>query len=276
MGAGGAEAGPPQVIAACFPGHALSHTLVTLNRTRSLPLPTPPRAISCGAEHTVAVTPEDVITWGSNEHGQCGHGEKAEMEWVKPRSIKMLHEQMVTQVGAAGRAGEGPAQRRTACWLLERQRFVWRGVPGQRAAGGRACAHLPAVPPCPVAPHPVPQVICGKFHTLCVTATSQVYAWGRNGSGQLGLGDTADRRSPALVEGLWALPVLQLAAGALVWGGGRSGQLLRLDLSRAGLSAWWECSRQAPGLLSHASDTAPPPAPASLHASRQASRIAWR
>jgi hypothetical protein len=77
------------------------------------------------------------------------------VDWVKPRSIKMLHEQMVTQV------------------------------------------------------------ICGRYHTLCVTATSQVYAWGRNSSGQLGLGDTSDRRGPTLVEGLWALPVLQLAAGEL-------------------------------------------------------------
>lgn len=125
------------------------------------PLPPARRAISCGAEHTIAITPEDVITWGSNESGQCGHGDKAEVEWVKPRSIKMLHEQMVTQV------------------------------------------------------------ICGRYHTLCVTATSQVYAWGRNGSGQLGLGDTQDRRGPTLVEGLWALPVLQLAAGAR--GGGHGG-----------------------------------------------------
>lgn len=48
----------------------------------------------------MAITPEDVITWGSNEYGQCGHGDKSETTWVKPRSIKMLHEQMVTQVGA--------------------------------------------------------------------------------------------------------------------------------------------------------------------------------
>ncbi|KAL4443784.1 hypothetical protein ABPG75_011521 [Micractinium tetrahymenae] len=135
------------------------------------------KAISCGAEHTVAITPEDVITWGSNEYGQCGHGDKSETTWVKPRSIKMLHEQMVTQV------------------------------------------------------------ICGRYHTLCVTATSQVYAWGRNSSGQLGLGDTVDRRGPTLVEGLWALPVQQLAAGEahsvaltsngflFTWGGNDSGQL---------------------------------------------------
>ncbi len=111
------------------------------------------RAIACGAEHTVALTPQDVITWGSNGHGECGHGEKAETVWVKPRSLKMLHEQMVTQV------------------------------------------------------------VCGAHHTLCVTATSQVYAWGQNDHGQLGLGDFHARRTPATVDGLWALPVLQLAAG---------------------------------------------------------------
>ncbi|GAB4814343.1 hypothetical protein N2152v2_001389 [Parachlorella kessleri] len=135
------------------------------------------KAVACGAQHTIAITPQDVITWGSNENGQCGHGEKAETDWVKPRSIKMLHEQMVTQV------------------------------------------------------------VCGRFHTLCVTATSQVYAWGRNSSGQLGLGDTADRRAPAAVDSLWAMPVLQLAAGdahsaaltsngfMFTWGSNDKGQL---------------------------------------------------
>jgi ubiquitin-protein ligase E3 A len=135
------------------------------------------RAVACGAAHVVAVTPEDVITWGANEAGQCGHGERAEEAWVKPRSLKVLH-------------GAG-----------------------------------------------VVQVACGRRHTLCVTATSAVYAWGRNGAGQLGLGDAADRRSPALVAALWALPVTALAAGdahsaaltsngfLFTWGGNEAGQL---------------------------------------------------
>ena len=62
-------------------------------------------------------------------------------------------------------------------------------------------------------------MVCGARHTLCVTATSQVYAWGHNGDGQLGLGDTLDRRAPTLLEGLWAMPVLQLAAGERGVGG---------------------------------------------------------
>ena len=65
------------------------------------------------AEHTVALTPDDVITWGENGDGQCGQGERAERGCVKPRSIKPLQGLHVTQV------------------------------------------------------------VCGRFHTLCVTATSQ-------------------------------------------------------------------------------------------------------
>jgi alpha-tubulin suppressor-like RCC1 family protein len=61
----------------------------------------------------VAITPDDVITWGSNSMGQCGQGDRAETDWVKPRSIKPLQSMFVCQI------------------------------------------------------------VCGRYHTLCVTATSQ-------------------------------------------------------------------------------------------------------
>lgn len=61
----------------------------------------------------------------------------------------------------------------------------------------------------------VTQVVCGQYHTMCVTATSLVFAWGKNSSGQLGLGDTTDRRTPAFIDSLWAMPVQQLAAGIM-------------------------------------------------------------
>ncbi len=37
--------------------------------------------------------------------------------------------------------------------------------------------------------------------------SAQVYAWGCNAAGQLGVGDCAARRSPAAVDALWAMPV---------------------------------------------------------------------
>lgn len=63
----------------------------------------------------MAITPDDVITWGSNSMGQCGQGDRAETDWVKPRSIKPLQSMFVCQI------------------------------------------------------------VCGRYHTLCVTATSQVH-----------------------------------------------------------------------------------------------------
>lgn len=64
-----------------------------------------------------------------------------------------------------------------------------------------------------------------------------MFAWGCNARGQLGLDDRCDRDVPSLVAGLWAQPVVQLAAGAehsmavtshgalFVWGCNRYGQL---------------------------------------------------
>ena len=62
----------------------------------------------------MAITPEDVISWGANDLGQCGQGDRSETTWVKPRSLKPLQQAYVSQV------------------------------------------------------------VCGRTHTLCVTATSQV------------------------------------------------------------------------------------------------------
>ena len=41
----------------------------------------------------------------------------------------------------------------------------------------------------------------------------QVFAWGLNSAGQLGMGDSVARKSPCAIEALWAMPVQQLAAG---------------------------------------------------------------
>lgn len=55
-------------------------------------------ALGHRAEHTIAITPEDVISWGANDRGQCGQGERSETDWVKPRSLKPLQQADVSQV----------------------------------------------------------------------------------------------------------------------------------------------------------------------------------
>ncbi|CAD7697676.1 unnamed protein product [Ostreobium quekettii] len=132
------------------------------------------RNVTCGSEHTVAVSSQEVYSWGSNEHGQLGQGDLAPDCVRKPRVVKALHGKMVMQV------------------------------------------------------------VCGKFHTLAVTAQSHVYGWGQNSQGQLGLGDRVERHTPTHVDALWALPVKQLAAGD--WHS--------MALTNSGFLFTWGCNQQ--------------------------------
>jgi alpha-tubulin suppressor-like RCC1 family protein len=48
---------------------------------------------------------------------------------------------------------------------------------------------------------------------FAITETGAVYAWGRNEKGQLGLGDTKDRKCPTLVNALSGYRIVKAATG---------------------------------------------------------------
>ena len=49
---------------------------------------------------------------------------------------------------------------------------------------------------------PIRHIACGGQHSFLVSHSGAVYAWGKNNKGQLGLGDTDDRRFPTQVRSL--------------------------------------------------------------------------
>ena len=83
------------------------------------------------------------------------------------------------------------------------------------------------------------RIAAGGCHTVCVSASGRVFAWGSNAWGQLGAGDTENRVVPTLITGglLETKSVVQVTAGfrhtacltadglVLVCGYGGSGQL---------------------------------------------------
>lgn len=83
------------------------------------------------------------------------------------------------------------------------------------------------------------QISLGLEHTVALTEASEIYTWGSNNQGQLGLGYCSSRpmATPQLVECLSALPVRQVVAGAnhnllvtpsgsvYAWGSNSRGQL---------------------------------------------------
>lgn len=54
---------------------------------------------------------------------------------------------------------------------------------------------------------------CSSFHSVLITDEGQVFTFGRNTFGQLGLGDTETRDTPQLVEGLKGYNIIQAATG---------------------------------------------------------------
>ncbi len=79
-----------------------------------------------------------------------------------------------------------------------------------------------------------PQVAAGESHTLYLTVTKSVWAWGQNNFGQLGDGTVFDRTTPHQVERLTALDIvavdvgkahsIALTAEGRIWSWGFNGQ----------------------------------------------------
>ncbi|CAO2603980.1 E3 ISG15--protein ligase Herc6 [Lemmus lemmus] len=58
------------------------------------------------------------------------------------------------------------------------------------------------------------QVSCGHYHSLALSEDGQVFSWGSNSQGQLGLGRTySSQASPQRVKSLKGIPLAQVAAG---------------------------------------------------------------
>ena len=60
----------------------------------------------------------------------------------------------------------------------------------------------------------VVQIACGKKHTLALTNNGELYAWGSNSDGQLGLGeDVKIETRPRIIADLETLPIAFIACG---------------------------------------------------------------
>ncbi len=84
---------------------------------------------------------------------------------------------------------------------------------------------------------PIASIACGGHHSVAVSLSGAVYAWGRNAHGQLGIGSQEDRHFPTQVRGLRHQDVRRAACGqdhtacltadggVFTFGGGSYGQL---------------------------------------------------
>ncbi|KAM6265683.1 putative E3 ubiquitin-protein ligase HERC4 [Porphyrio hochstetteri] len=162
------------------------------------------RDVGCGLRHTVFVLDDGTVyTCGCNDLGQLGH-EKARK---RPEHVGALDAQNIVAVSC----GEA----HTLALNDKGQVYAWGlATDGQLGLPGtEECIRVPRNIKS-LSEIQIVQVACGYYHSLALSKGSEVFSWGQNKYGQLGLGyEYKKQSSPQLIKSLLGIPFAQIAAG---------------------------------------------------------------
>ncbi|XP_053683215.1 probable E3 ubiquitin-protein ligase HERC4 isoform X2 [Sabethes cyaneus] len=193
--------------------------------------------VACGGSHTLLLTVEGkLFACGNNDLGQLGH-DTADVPNKRPQYVSSLENYIITQV----RSGSAHSLALTNWGQL----FSWgSNVLGQLGHDSDQNSFPTPRMVKSIATKTVVQIAAGQMHNLALTNSGELYAWGANGYGQLGLGMTNEKVStPTLVKSLAGIPIAFITCGGchsfaisksgaiFCWGKNIFGQLGLNDLS---------------------------------------------
>eukprot|EP00520_Triparma_pacifica_P000424 CAMPEP_0118642234 /NCGR_PEP_ID=MMETSP0785-20121206/5730_1 /TAXON_ID=91992 /ORGANISM="Bolidomonas pacifica, Strain CCMP 1866" /LENGTH=1049 /DNA_ID=CAMNT_0006533779 /DNA_START=23 /DNA_END=3169 /DNA_ORIENTATION=+ len=184
-------------------------------------------AIACGEMHCLAVTDSrKVFSWGRNYYGRLGHGDSNNRS--VPEMIRSLSHLSINNVSA------GVAY--SAAVSVEGNLYTWGyGGHGQLGHNDKKNYSQPLMVKS-MSDEIVTKVEAAYGHTLCLTATGELFSWG-SGNGLLGLSDTNARLTPTQVTLLSGVEIIDICSGydhslalnsvgeVYSWGNGGYGQL---------------------------------------------------
>ncbi|KAG8649356.1 ultraviolet-B receptor UVR8 isoform X3 [Manihot esculenta] len=150
------------------------------------------KEIACGGRHSAVVTDAGALfTFGWGLYGQCGQGSTNDQ--LRPTCIPTLSSIQVESVAAG--------LWHTVCITANRRVYAFGGNQfGQLGNGADQDETRPTLLDAPsLESKRAKMVSCGARHSAILTEDGQVYSWGWNKYGQLGLGDSIDRNIPSRV-----------------------------------------------------------------------------
>ncbi|MFF2007639.1 Ig-like domain repeat protein [Streptomyces sp. NPDC058195] len=195
-----------------------------------LPAGSTATAIASGDDFVVALTSTgELLAWGYNQWGQLGNGVTGGESNV-PVHVNLPAGTTATAVSC----GAGHCLALTAAGEV----LAWGDNDFGQLGDGTVVSRNEPVPVNLPAGTTVTSIAGGDDHSLALTSTGQVYAWGYNGGGQLGNGTTTNSSTPVLVHLPTGITVTSVAAAhgfqsfaltaageVLAWGDNTYGQL---------------------------------------------------
>lgn len=192
-----------------------------------LPAGTKATAIAAGCFQGIALTSTDrVLAWGDNAYGELGNGNTSQSDL--PAKVKIPAGAKVTAIAGGGHHSLAlTATGRVLAWGED--------ATGQLGDGKTTSSDVPVDVKLPAGIRAT-AISGGGHHSLALTSTGQVLAWGENG-GQLGTGNTTQSDIPVDATLPPRTRVVAIAAGghhslALTstdqlpaWGDNESGEL---------------------------------------------------
>jgi alpha-tubulin suppressor-like RCC1 family protein len=178
-----------------------------------LPAGTVVTAVATGHEFDLALTStSQVYAWGSNRNGQLGQGNTTDSSTPVPVPLP------------AGAHVVALAAGHDTSYALDSSGIVYAWGSNEGAAlgigndtgpsmcNGNPCSTTPVAVLLP-AGTAVTAIAAGADHALALTSSGGILAWGDNGSGQLGVGNTTQQDSPVPVSTPAGVTFSAVAAG---------------------------------------------------------------
>ncbi|XP_068178250.1 probable E3 ubiquitin-protein ligase HERC3 isoform X2 [Antennarius striatus] len=186
------------------------------------------KEVSCGGQHSMFLLHDgSVYTCGSNSCGQLGHDKLG----TSPELVGALDTQKIMMV-SCGRAHSMAVNE-------QGQLFAWGADEGGQLGLGTAevAVRIPRLIK-KLCDHRISQVMCGNQHCIALSRDGQLFTWGQNTNGQLGLGKGEPGKPfPHPLKSLAGIPLAKITAGGdhsfalslsgavFGWGKNKAGQL---------------------------------------------------
>jgi alpha-tubulin suppressor-like RCC1 family protein len=167
----------------------------------SLPSGTIVTAIAGGGYHSLALTSSgQVLAWGNNAYGQLGNGTTTNSS--TPVAVSLPSGTTVTAIAGGGS--------HSLALTSSGQVLAWGdNAQGELGNGTTTNSSIPVAVSLPSGTT-VTAIAGGSYHSLALTSSGQVLAWGNNAQGELGNGTTTYSSTPIAVS---AFPAAVAIAG---------------------------------------------------------------